>query len=291
MSIGVKLTSTVSSYILFFVFLLSTFFLLVDGVLAQSVPSLEFSATSKIVKVGEDFSTYIVVDTVGQAAHGTGVKINFDPEVLELTSIEAGNIFGDYPVVSFDNNEGKIIVSAISSSVQNAFVGRGVFATLNFKAIKKGGTAIEFDFEPGSTSDSNIAVVTGNGDILKQVNSLLVTITETTGTGGTVSVPTTPQEAVEPEEGVGLFSKLFRFLGIGGEKAIVRQGRPKSQAIDAQAPIPSQQPITDANQNQPESIVGYGRSNISRIIFFVLVVFTVILAVYLARRYINSKKG
>jgi hypothetical protein len=271
---------------------LSALFIMIKSVAAQA-PSLEFSATSKIVRTDETFSVDIIVDTVKQSAHGTGVKITFDPEVLEVISIETGSIFGDYPVASYDNSVGKIIISGISSSIRNEFNGRGVFATLTFRAIKKGGTTLQFDYQPGSTTDSNIAVTYGTGDILSNVNSLLVTVTA--GVGGETSVPTTflPQTEIASEVAAedSLLTRLFRFLGLGDEPVAVRTGRPQSEFLDASAPIPFQQPITDASQAQPESVVGSQGSDYSRIILFALIILVVIIIFFLVRRLLKSRKA
>lgn len=236
-------------------FLLTVAFLGIAVKEAQaSEPSLLFSETTIKAEVGETFSVEVIVDTGGEVAYGVGAKVSFDPKILEVVSVQPGTIFGDYPAASYDNTSGKIIVSGIASSQQNFIKDRAEFATLTFRAKKQGITSVQFIYEPGSTTDSNIAVTYGTGDILSQVSQLSVNVIpgsqDSPDTSVTAEVPT---QTLERES---LFTKILRFFGLSTEPATTREGRPVSGPIGAYRPIPPQQPITDPNQEQPLIIAG-----------------------------------
>lgn len=141
-------------------------------------PSLNFSPADKTVIVKEQFTIDVMVDTVGYSIGGAGVKIVFDPNKLAVIKIEPGAIFSDYPSLIFDNNEGKMTISAISASMDELFTGQGKIATIQFEAKNSGETKVDFEFVPGRTTDSNLAAIGETGDVLGQVNQLKVLINE-----------------------------------------------------------------------------------------------------------------
>lgn len=144
-----------------------------QGSLVLAPESKNFTLT---VNLEEEFSLKVLIDTFGQSAGGGGVKLNFDPARLKALEIIPGSIFGDYPGAVIDNAKGKITISGLASSTNNMFSGQGIFATIKWKSLKPGNTEITFDFQPGSTTDSNIAVTFGNGDILTQVNTAKINV-------------------------------------------------------------------------------------------------------------------
>lgn len=109
---------------------------------------------------------------------GTDLILKYDPKVLEIVALDktastVGKIYKDYPANSFDAN-GTIAVSGVSTD--KGFIGKGIFASLNFKAKSKGATKITIDFKPNVTIDSNVTESSTGSDILKSVNSLDLTI-------------------------------------------------------------------------------------------------------------------
>lgn len=188
-------------------------------------PGLYFSPSSLTVSKGNTFTTNIILDTEENKVGGAGAKIIFNSDILEVDSITSGAIFDDYPSTTFDNSQGKITISGISSSPNNLYVGRGTFASITFRAKATGNTTVLFDFTPGSTTDSNIAVSFGNGDILNAVGTLSITV-EDSGIGNiSLPSPTSTHLVYQPI-------------------------RPTSIPLDPYAPIISQVPITDPNQKQ-----------------------------------------
>lgn len=249
------------SFISAFVFFTLGLKLVIDSkpVLAAE-PSLTFSSATKSAAVGENFNVDVILSTVGQGVVGAGAQITFDPAVVSVVSIEPGTIFGDYPLASFDNSSGKISISGIASSSRKLFTGLGVFASITFQGKALGTGSVQFVYEPGSTTDSNIAVTYGSGDILGEVGTLEIAV-EGFSTDSQVKKPSSTGQETQSEptpEPESFFGWLLERLGFGKASEEVESpggARPTSQPLDPHAPIPSQAPITDSGQQQPETEV------------------------------------
>lgn len=136
--------------------------------------SLRFSPELTTATVGEIFTTDIVINTAGNQAVGADAKIIFDAGMVEVTQVEAGDIFADYPLLAHNNQTGRIAISGIVSGPSNLYSGTGVFARIHWRGLNPGDAIATFEFVPGDTRDSNIAVLTGNNEALEQVNSLIM---------------------------------------------------------------------------------------------------------------------
>ena len=143
---------------------------------AKPIPQLLFVPSTIKAKVGTTFLVSLQIDTAGQAASGVGAKITFDPTFLQVVSATPSQTFANYSSPTIDNTTGHLTISAINAAYSDTFTGVDIFATVTFKVIKAGTTTVKYDFVPGSTTDSNIAVTFGNGDILGGVNTLTATL-------------------------------------------------------------------------------------------------------------------
>jgi hypothetical protein len=160
-------------------FLLAIFLFFTFPAIAQTPgdkASITFSPEQIVTSVGESFSTELWLNTDGVSVGGVGAKINFDPTVLQVESIQTHPIFPDYPATMYDNQTGKVVISGIVQSADTLYMGNDQFATVTWKTLASGTTTISLSFEPNQTQDSNIAVLFGNGDILQQVNSVQVSV-------------------------------------------------------------------------------------------------------------------
>lgn len=211
-------------------------------------PSLTFSPERQNVALGDQFTVNILVNTVGFDSGGVGAKINFNPEFLSATGIEPGNIFADYPTTIIDNQTGKIIISAIAGSPTELFNGNGQLATINLKAIKAGTSQITFHFEPGQTTDSNIAVMFGNGDILGTVNKFEAIINEEGQLNNEAD-----DTVVTPVEEDSFLEQITGLLNLPSKQTNTVKGRQITLAIDPNKPLTRQPPITSISQNQPNN--------------------------------------
>lgn len=220
---------------------LALFVISTSFVYAQSnVGRLYFDPDSIETPNGTEFVTDVYLDTAGYDAAGVGAILRYNPIFLEAVRIEPGIIFDDYPLAVIDNTAGKVLISGVSGSKNNLYNGRDVFAKVVWVSKKTGLSEISFDFEPGSTTDSNIAVTFGNGDILGSVNTFNATVL--VGNGTIASTPpvvaTTSGEGSILDKGLDKLSSIF--------------GKDPEGDIDPYAPITRRDPVTDLSQTAGE---------------------------------------
>ncbi len=229
---------------------------------------LYFEPETIAVAQNQSFSVDIMIDTEGANVGGSTASIQYDTDYLRLEEIEKSvindsdyycydRVFTDYPYPRIDSQNGTVIITGLVSSINNLYIGSGVFCKISFQAVKEGNTTVDFNFTPGDTTDSNIAVTYGNGDVLSSVGSLNVNISSnfvggTTGTTDTdsslttvsTSMPSLPNETSQRKNFV---SKMFGFikekLGIAEEN---------STGLDPYAPITSMPSEIRTSANQPE---------------------------------------
>ncbi|MDD4351747.1 MAG: cohesin domain-containing protein [Candidatus Gracilibacteria bacterium] len=134
--------------------------------------SLSLKTEQDTISVADNLLVQVVLDTGKNEVDSVDTIINFDPEMLELEQIDQGEIFEVYPLIVSDNDNGEAKVSAASTS--DFFNGDGVYATLNFKALKSGKTTLTFNYEAGSTLDSDL--MSQGQDVLGKVSDLTLEI-------------------------------------------------------------------------------------------------------------------
>ncbi len=139
-------------------------------------PSFSLTTSTPNPIVEQSSQINIILDTAGNETAGAGVKIKFNPQFIQITSIEEGTIFDNFIKKNFDNDLGTIHISTFANSLDSQFNGTNTLATLNFKALQSGSTNLDIIFFSGQTTDSNIAVTTGQGDILNEVHNLQLNI-------------------------------------------------------------------------------------------------------------------
>jgi len=128
----------------------------------------------KEFKLGEKIEIQVMVDSGGYKTNGVDVVLNFDPQYLKFEKLDySESLFKTFPPYLVEKE--KIRFSALSLP-QESFEGKGKVATLFFKTLKKGETKISFDFQPHSTTDSNIALYGKGKDVLQKVNNLSISI-------------------------------------------------------------------------------------------------------------------
>lgn len=133
---------------------------------------------SKTLKVGDTISVDIVLDTGGEEIYGVDINsLRYDPTLLGVVNagtgkaekeIKAGTLMGINAENKVDDSVGTIKFSQLSSP-ETKFNGKGVLATVTFKTKKEGTAKIDFDFNVGSTTDTNVAGKAG--DLLGSVSN------------------------------------------------------------------------------------------------------------------------
>jgi hypothetical protein len=168
--------------------------------------SLLFQPTLINTTIGTDFNFSIFIDTAGAKLGGAGAKIKFDPDGIIITKITPGTLFPDYPSLQFDNQAGTITISGIVPSRDNLFNGQGLFASVTARVKNLTTSQLTFDFTPGSTSDSNLAITAPPWDVLDTVNILTVEASELLQP---TPLPSTPVTQTSPNLYILLFAGIL----------------------------------------------------------------------------------
>lgn len=137
--------------------------------------SIVLAALQRDYQVGENIAVKVRVSTGGHSSLGTDLVLRYDPTILEASSsaITVGKIYNEYPMRVVDEQEGLVKISGIGSlSEKQSFNGSGIFATINFRALKTGKTNLLIDYTAKATNDSNIINNQTNEDILEEVGNL-----------------------------------------------------------------------------------------------------------------------
>lgn len=149
--------------------------------------------------VGEQFNVDILVDTGGQYLAGAQIKINYNPQLLELVSVKPGKEIDQSPPmltqILRQVNEGGVISLDVGVAVPNPVPYRnvdsshlGIYGRLRFKVLAAGSTNISFQLDPGrsfsaqSKGDTDLLVLRGSTvyDILGGVQDLSLTLNQAT---------------------------------------------------------------------------------------------------------------
>lgn len=112
------------------------------------------------------------IDTMIYEIPGLDVKITYSPELLEIESIDNGDL-ENYLVKDIDKENGVITISA-TNGPESLFKGTGVVANFNVRYLEVGTTVLEFD---ENVQDTNVPLVGGVSADL-ELNSLNVYIVE-----------------------------------------------------------------------------------------------------------------
>ena len=139
---------------------------------------------TKTVALGETFSADIVLNTAGKPIDGVDIYgLHYDPSILKViddmpnkkgVQIEPGKIISFNAANTVDQQTGTIKFGQAAAGGKN-FTGKGVLATIHFKAIGTGTSYLKFDFQPGSTVDTNAAH--GGKDQLSRVVDAIYVVT------------------------------------------------------------------------------------------------------------------
>ncbi len=125
----------------------------------ESVPPARFVAepSQKMFGEGEEFSVQILLDST-EPVTSWQTMFPYDASVLKVEKISGNKEIFPY---WFEENDTGGIVSLIASAPVPGFQGRGLLATVSFKALQAGGS--EFSF-----SDSSLALSANDVNLLEQ---------------------------------------------------------------------------------------------------------------------------
>lgn len=130
------------------------------------------------IPVGDSVFVKINLDTDSLATDGTRVVLRFDPQKIQVEEVNPGTIYSTFPVQEINNEEGRVVLSGIIAPNETPFQGSSTFATLKLKGVNTGNAALNFEFVPGVTTDSNVALHGKGEDILLKTSSAVYNVVE-----------------------------------------------------------------------------------------------------------------
>ena len=142
-------------------------------------PTTGPNATLKLVQesasvLGKDFHVSVQIDT-NSGVTGVDAVVLYDPSHLTIKSATALNLLYYAPPVSINSTKGIIRISEISN-IGESFTGSGQLADLVFTPKLVGPSQIGFDYQAGSTRESNVIESQTGKDILSAPAPLLITV-------------------------------------------------------------------------------------------------------------------
>ncbi len=126
---------------------------------------------------GGTFSVNVTVDPAGISVNGVQINLKFDPNVVQLNSVDIGDFLGSDPLKFsniIDNTNGNLALAYTIQAGNPVVTTPGTFATLNFQA-KAAGT---------STLDLTMAALSGADGIIPGVMADDGTVTVNPPSGG-----------------------------------------------------------------------------------------------------------
>ena len=149
---------------------------------------LELSPGSGNFAPGDIVTVDIRLDTSGASVTAADIlNLNYDPSLLEVQDSDSGvsgvqikggtllsttNVFN-----SVDSAKGIIRFSqTVPIGSGQSYRGQGVLASVTFKVLGSGTTALQLDYTPGATNDCN--VISGTSDILNSIGNAQYTLAQ-----------------------------------------------------------------------------------------------------------------
>ncbi len=149
---------------------------------ASSTTSLKLNPATVTTATNQNFTVDVMLDTGGESIDGLDIfSLKFNPslvQVVDSNSSQSGVQIATtslLPVTitnSVNNTTGTIQLSQATSG-GTTFQGTGKIATITFRATASGTSSVNFDFTPGSTTDTNVSA--GGVDKLSIVQGLSIT--------------------------------------------------------------------------------------------------------------------
>ena len=148
--------------------------------------TLKLVPSKRTLKVGEQVTVDVIVDTANDATTGIDLMLRYDPVLLEPVDadsattgvqIAAGTLFDFTPNNSVTLATGLINFSASQQPTsQPVKASEGKVATITFKAKAAGSAKVTFSHTPGASTDTNVVKAGEGRDLLNQVEDLDLTV-------------------------------------------------------------------------------------------------------------------
>ena len=104
---------------------------------------LSFNPRADVFQVGEDFEVELLIDGLGREIWGADLRLAFDPEVLVIKKVSAGDFFTNPLVLENQINKDQNQVWFSVGSLKAA-IGKGTLAVLEVRPLKVAETGLSF---------------------------------------------------------------------------------------------------------------------------------------------------
>lgn len=175
--------------------LLGLIFAVPTTVLAAANPRLYLNPATDSVESGSQFTVKLFIDAGAKLTVAADAKISFPKAKLEVVAVKAGTYFDSVSKI-IGNQTGNLEIHAYNKVSGETKTGLGELATVTFKSLSPGSAIIDLICNDGSTTDSNIADVSGN-DIIdcSQTAGSEISISQTgAGAAGAATPTLTPSK-------------------------------------------------------------------------------------------------
>lgn len=173
------------------------------------LPKLVFAQASTLIlnppfgtiAAGKDLVVDVVVQGQNELVDGVDAELLYDVNFLNVKQIKEGPFFSTYPIKKDDN--GQIRITALSPKDGVKIFGDVIVATITFEVQDSGDTKVDLVYQPGATSESNVAEHGTAKDLLTEVK------------GGSYTVTATPEKlkVAAAKKASGGLSPLPFFIG------------------------------------------------------------------------------
>ena len=178
---------------------------LIFAVSKAQAATLILSPSSGTITIGQNISVDIMLDSQGAAIDGVDINsLRYNRTILEVQDADSsaegiqityGTLLSQTLANIVDAINGTIDFSQITTG-GITYTGSGKLATIIFKGLSAGTSAVTFDFTLGSTSDSNVAAA--GADVLTSVGNGSFTVTSVTPPAPSPSPSPTPTPTPTP---------------------------------------------------------------------------------------------
>jgi hypothetical protein len=159
-------------------------------VFAAVNPRLYLDPATDSVESGSQFTVKLFIDAGTKLTVAADAKISFPKAKLEVVTVKAGTYFDSVSKI-IGNQTGNLEIHAYNKVSGETKTGLGELVTVTFKSLSPGSAIIDLICNDGSTTDSNIADVSGN-DIIDctQTSGSEISVTQAGVVGAATPTPT-----------------------------------------------------------------------------------------------------
>jgi len=147
---------------------------------SQYAGQLWLEPAESVIRAGQDFNLKIMINADGQLVNGVDVVLNYDPGFLSVEDqVIPTSLFPLYPRKFIEKEKGQIIITGAQiQKAEKEMLGDQAFASLKFKALRKGKTEISLATSfKGNTSQGSMIIISGSSrNILGEINNTQIEI-------------------------------------------------------------------------------------------------------------------